>query len=113
MELNQPLHEEFVHSLNEFRLDDEQQSALRNAFSFLQDVEEAYLFGSRVDLNKKGGDVDILIFSERNYHDLSLLLTMKYQDICDERIDVVVMNPNKLNKDNIFLLNVITKKRIK
>lgn len=113
MELNQPLIEQTVHQLESFRLDEEQKAGLRNLFSFMLDGETAFLFGSRVDLNKKGGDVDILIFSERDNHDLSLRLTVKYQDICDEKIDVVVMNPNNLNKDNVSFLKMITKVRIK
>jgi predicted nucleotidyltransferase len=113
MELIQPLIEETVHPLENFRLDDEQKAGLKNLFSFMLENETAFLFGSRVDLSKKGGDVDILIFSERNYHDLSLLLTVKYQDICDERIDVVVMNPSNLKKENISFLKMITKVRIK
>ena len=44
------------------RLDDEEKGALREAVSGIKG--EAYLFGSRVDDSRRGGDIDHLILSE-------------------------------------------------
>jgi predicted nucleotidyltransferase len=74
---------------------------------------EVYLFGSRVDDNKKGGDIDILIFSEEDSYELSQEVSVNFFMECEEKIDVKVMNPNKLTVEEQAFLNVITMEKIK
>ncbi len=91
------------------RLDNLQRNALQNA---VKDVNgEVYLFGSRVDDNKKGGDIDLLIFSEENPFKLSQKVSVKFFMECEEKIDVTVMNPNNLTKEQEAFLKIITKEK--
>lgn len=93
------------------RLDSIERKALENA---IRDVDaEVYLFGSRIDNNKKGGDIDILIFSDQNSYKLSQSVSVKFFMECEEKIDVIVMNPKKLTAEQKAFLNVIKKEHIK
>jgi len=50
------------------RLDSKQKEALDKTVKWIED--EIYLFGSRVDDTKKGGDIDILIFPKEDPYKL-------------------------------------------
>jgi predicted nucleotidyltransferase len=59
---------------------------------------DVYLFGSRVDDKKKGGDIDLLIISD---HDVTLRMRRKiYLELEDElgeqKIDIVAANRTRL-----------------
>ncbi len=91
------------------RLDGEEEKALRKA---LDGVEgEIFLFGSRVDDTKKGGDIDVLIFSEESAYQLSQDIATRFFMECEEKVDVVVMNPKKLTEEQKAFLNVIQKEK--
>ena len=45
------------------RLTNEERETLKTAVQTLDENAQVFLFGSRVDNNKKGGDIDVLIFS--------------------------------------------------
>ena len=93
------------------RLDSVQEAALEKAIKNVNG--EVYLFGSRVFDTKKGGDIDILIFSEEDPFKLSQDISIKFFMECEEKIDVTVMNPNKLTKEQKAFLNVIKMERLK
>jgi len=65
-----------------------------------------WLFGSRVDDNKKGGDIDIAIFSEKIDKDIMQKIQIR-RFICDrigeQKIDIVTTNNGK---EAIFRLAV-------
>ncbi len=72
------------------RLDIHEKEALKYA---LKDFDgDVYLFGSRVDDTKRGGDIDILLIPSRKINPLKLSLRIqaKFFSKCEERIDVVI-----------------------
>ena len=93
------------------RLDAEQTSALEYALNLVTD--EVYLFGSRLDPAKKGGDIDLLVFSQQDSFQLSQQITLRFFEKCEEKIDVVVMDPNRLMDEQQAFLNLIEKQRLK
>ena len=93
------------------RLDAEQTSALEYALDLITD--EVYLFGSRLDPAKKGGDIDLLVFSKQDSFQLSQQITLRFFEKCEEKIDVVVMNPNRLTDEQQAFLNLIEKQKLK
>ena len=65
--------------------------------------DELWLFGSRVDLNKRGGDIDLYI--ETNMDNYKAIVEKKIAFVCDiketigdQKIDVV-LNVKSLNSD--------------
>jgi predicted nucleotidyltransferase len=93
------------------RLDNKQKEALCRAIEGIED--EIYLFGSRVDAAKKGGDIDILIFSEENPYRLSQRVATQFFMECEEKIDVIVTDPDNLTPEQTAFLNTITMERLK
>lgn len=63
------------------------------AKKYFADDAEVYLFGSRVDDNQKGGDIDLFIGSKNtellNLEKKVLFLTELKKQIGDQKIDVV------------------------
>ena len=93
------------------RLDAEQTSALEYALDLITD--EVYLFGSRLDPSRKGEDMDLLVFSKQDSFQLSQQITLRFFEKCEEKIDVVVMDPNRLTDEQQAFLNLIEKQRLK
>lgn len=85
-----------MQNLGHLRLYKDEIKALNQVLSTIK--SEVYLFGSRTDLNKKGGDIDLLIFSSKNPLLLSQQLKRVFYENIDEKIDVVVMDKNKLTQ---------------
>lgn len=68
-----------------------------------------YIFGSRTDDTKKGGDIDVLIISDRidfnARRDIRLDL---YRKIGDQKIDIVIYkNEDTSNFKNLALLEAV------
>ena len=79
------------------RLYPDERKALDGA---LQGVEgEVYLFGSRVHEDRRGGDIDLLVFSRSNAFELSLRIAREFHVRCDERIDVLVVDPEAMTDE--------------
>ncbi len=96
------------------RLKEYQINALKQIF---KDIDgELYLFGSKVDLNRKGGDVDILLICPNNENanlKTQLKLTRSYQQIVDEQIDIQILpTEDNMSKEQKIFFNFIEKQRL-
>ncbi len=72
------------------RLDDEEIDALAQALEGLAPARLA-LFGSRVEPDRRGGDVDLLIISDAPAYETSKRVATRFFSRCEEKIDVVVL----------------------
>lgn len=91
------------------RLDAVQRRALRLALKDLYIKDEVYLFGSRVDENKRGGDIDLLIYSQQPSFELARRVTRAFFKNCEEKIDVLVINPMKMTREQELFVQTINK----
>jgi predicted nucleotidyltransferase len=66
---------------------------------------DLYLFGSRVDDSKKGGDIDLFVESSVNIHSDNRhdFLTDIYRNITERSIDLIIKNPNS-TQQKIFII---------
>jgi predicted nucleotidyltransferase len=92
------------------RLDKDERNALTYALAGVDG--DAYLYGSRVDDMKKGGDIDVLILSRNDKYKLSQDVAVRFFMRCEEKIDVTVMDPEALSPEEEAFLRVIRKERI-
>jgi predicted nucleotidyltransferase len=80
----------------------------------LEDIDdEVYLFGSRVDDNKKGGDIDILIYSKKNSLKLSQEVSRAFFMELDSKLDVVVFDKDNMTKEQKAFVNTLDMIRLK
>lgn len=91
------------------RLSDLERRALAHA---LRDVEyPAEIFGSRVDDAARGGDIDMIVFAPGLTGDerlrLSLRIAVAFRGVCDEKIDVHVLDPHDLTAAERAFLGAI------
>jgi hypothetical protein len=92
------------------RLDAEEAEALAAA---LQDVRgEAWLFGSRVEPLRRGGDVDVLLLTDQPAFEISQTVATRFFSRCEERIDVVVFDPACLTEEQQAFLRHIKRVRL-
>jgi len=94
----------------DMRLDPIERKALHNALKPV--ISPVFLFGSRVDDAARGGDIDILILSGDDPFALSRRVARDFFLHCEEKIDVVVMNPDSLTREEQAFLNSIRLERI-
>ena len=73
------------------RISKEERSVLKNSMIKLSPNAKIYLFGSRVDDNKKGGDIDILILSNKklNWKEKGQITYDFYNKFGEQKLDLV------------------------
>ena len=73
------------------RLSPEEKSAVVDAIIHLDPEARIYLFGSRVDDRQKGGDIDILVFSNRlKFKDKLKIKAVLFETMEDQKIDLII-----------------------
>lgn len=73
---------------------------------------EAYLFGSRADGQKTGGDIDLLILSAEEPVQLADQLRLVFLFELDSKLDVIVLDPAKLSVEQTAFISTLNKIRL-
>lgn len=78
------------------RLTPKELISIRHILGELDPLGHIYLYGSRVDDNRRGGDIDIFLNASRTI-ELKTQLTIQYRlaMACDTHVDFLVKNPNQ------------------
>ena len=78
------------------RLNPNELSAIRTTLGAVDSLGNVYLFGSRADDNRRGGDIDLFLDATRAI-DLKTALTLQYRltAACDTKVDLLVKNPDQ------------------
>ena len=94
------------------RLKSNELNALRSILIKLDPAGHIYLYGSRADDQRRGGDIDVYLEASRPI-DLRTMLSTQYrlELACDTRVDLLVKNPaqpeqpiHKIARDTGILL---------
>ncbi|MBK5274143.1 MAG: nucleotidyltransferase domain-containing protein [Desulfuromonadales bacterium] len=73
------------------RLKDFEQEAILSTVQCLDINARVYLFGSRVDDSKKGGDIDLLVMSDKLTRDDKRTIKMRlYELLGEQKIDLLL-----------------------
>ena len=73
------------------RLSNEEIKLLKKTLTSLSATAKLYLFGSRVDDEKRGGDIDLLIISdELTQKDMRKIRVKFFQQFGEQKIDIVL-----------------------
>ncbi len=83
-------------------------SIIRNFKIYFKINTQLFLYGSRTDVNKKGGDIDLLIITD-SVNDKSIALDMKLdfiikikQEIGEQKIDCIILSKNELASNAFY-----------
>jgi len=73
------------------RLQEKEINLLKNKLKELSTTAKLYLFGSRVDDNKQGGDIDLLIVSNHlSKNDIRQLRIEFFKVFGEQKLDIVI-----------------------
>jgi len=88
------------------RLKNQEADIIKNTIRGFDPKAEIFLFGSRTDDSLKGGDIDILIFSESmNLRSKLLLKSSLFEKIGEQKIDVII----EKNHTKPFIMYILQK----
>ncbi|HMS64390.1 MAG TPA: nucleotidyltransferase domain-containing protein [Ignavibacteria bacterium] len=88
------------------RLKDFEINAIKEAVLSIDKNAKVYLFGSRVDDSKKGGDIDLIVSSEIISKEDVIKIKLKiFEQLDEQKIDILISDKDikpKYHKDKIF-----------
>jgi hypothetical protein len=93
------------------RLDDAESAALAAALDGVA-AQSVELFGSRTDPTGRGGDIDVLLLSDAPRLETARRVSIRFFMHCEERIDVVVLDPENLTAAEGAFLQSLRRVRI-
>jgi len=96
---------------NAVRLDDAEIAALAAALDGVS-ASSIELFGSRTDPAARGGDIDILILSAAPRLQTARRVSSRFFIHCEERLDVVVLDPARMNVTEEAFVSSLRRVRI-
>ena len=93
------------------RIGKEMRSFLRREIKAIDPQAKVFLFGSRTDNQKKGGDIDILILTDEKlpFKDLSKVRIGFYENFGEQKIDLVNFTINENDAFKKIALNSAVK----
>ena len=87
------------------RLQPEEQAAIISTITSFDKESEIYLFGSRLDDTKRGGDIDVLVKSDVICHAmLAHIEDELFRKIDEQKIDFVLTRKNELTSFSRMVL---------
>ena len=102
---------EILRRTGQARLDAEESSALAYALSIAPPGEIA-LFGSRVEPIRRGGDIDVPLLTDAPVFETAQAVAVRFFSRCEEKIDVVVINPATITPEQQDFLDRIQRVRL-
>jgi predicted nucleotidyltransferase len=93
------------------RLSPLEKQALKKALEPYDTTSSFFLFGSRVNDGAKGGDIDLLVHHAGSFDTRQKLvreITIRFQKICEQKIDVLVIDPSAPTKDESLFVRTLT-----
>lgn len=102
---------EHLRSLGLVRLDNTEITAVAAAIDGIA-AQSVELFGSRTDPAGRGGDIDLLILSSAPPFETARRASSRFFMNCEERIDVVVLDPDNLTPAEAAFLHSIRRVRV-
>ncbi|EJF07135.1 nucleotidyltransferase family protein [Thiovulum sp. ES] len=80
------------------RLQRSEISNLKNSIFLFDKNAKIYLFGSRVDEQKRGGDIDILVISDiLNEKNRRKIRRNFFQEFGEQKLDIIIENQKKIS----------------
>jgi hypothetical protein len=100
-----------LRSLGLVRLDNAEAAALAAAIDGVA-AGSVELFGSRTDPSSRGGDIDLLILSAAPRFETARRVSNRFFLHCEERLDVVVLDPDRLTAAESAFLQSLRRVKI-